>query len=128
MRERRVLARAGVGTLRLIDRDLVEWSNLQRQGLYVEADAAAATPKAVAAAQRLSAIDGGLRLEPMVAEARAGNLPGLIDGCDLVLDGLDTFATRHLVNEACMRARIPWIYGGARASARAGVRCPWCAG
>lgn len=105
------LVRAGVGRLRLIDRDLVEWSNLHRQGLYTAADAQAGLPKAVAAQARLQAIDPSVRIEAIVTEARAASLPGLIAGVDLVLDGTDTFATRHLLNEACMRACLPWIYG-----------------
>jgi len=106
-----MLVRSGVGTLRLVDRDVVDWSNLQRQILYDERDAAEALPKAVAAARRLQAIDRDVRLEPVVGEARASTLEGYLQGCDLVIDGTDNFATRHLLNEACVRAGIPWIYG-----------------
>lgn len=105
------VVRAGVGTVRLIDRDFVEASNLQRQGLYDEADAAACSPKAIAAAARLTRINSQVRLEPLVAEVGSRNVERLIAGADLVLDGTDNFRTRHLLNEACVRANIPWIYG-----------------
>lgn len=106
-----LLGRAGVGALRLVDRDVVERSNLQRQALFDEDDAREGRPKAVAAARRLAAIDPTLRLEPLVTEARASTIAGLVAGCDLAIDGTDNFATRHLLNEACVRARIPWVYG-----------------
>ena len=105
------LIRAGVGTVRLIDRDFVEASNLQRQGLYDEADAAACSPKAIAAAARLTRINSQVHLEPVVAEVGSRNVERLLAGADLVLDGTDNFRTRHLLNEACVRAEIPWIYG-----------------
>ncbi len=105
------LVRAGVGTVRLIDRDFVEASNLQRQGLYDEADAAACTPKAIAAAARLARINAQVRLEPVVAEVGPRNVERLVAGADVVLDGTDNFRTRHLLNEACVRTCIPWIYG-----------------
>lgn len=104
------LVRAGVGRLRLVDRDVVEPSNLQRQTLYTEADAAAGLPKAIAAAARLRAIDSTVTVEPHVAEITAANVAGFVAGADVVLDGGDTFALRHLVNEACCQARIPWVY------------------
>jgi molybdopterin/thiamine biosynthesis adenylyltransferase len=106
-----LLARAGVGRLTLVDRDFVDWTNLQRQGLYDEEDARLARPKAVAAARRLRAIDSGIALEPVVVDAQARSLPGLLAGHDLAIDGADNFATRHLLNEACVREGIPWIYG-----------------
>lgn len=107
------LARAGVGTLRLIDRDLVEESNLPRQGLYGEADARAGRPKAEAAAERLAAIGGPTRLEPCVVELARKNVAELLGGVDLVMDGLDHFAGRFLLNDWCRQQRVPWIYGGA---------------
>jgi molybdopterin/thiamine biosynthesis adenylyltransferase len=106
-----LLCRAGVGRLRLVDRDFVDWTNLQRQGLYAEEDARQALPKAVAAAQRLRAIDAALDAEAVVADVGARDLPGLVAGCDLAIDGTDNFRTRHLLNEACVRAGLPWIYG-----------------
>ncbi len=105
------LCRSGVGLLRLVDRDFVESSNLQRQTLYDEADAAAALPKAVAAAARLTQINQHCRTEAVVADARPANLEGLLDGIDLAIDGTDNFPTRHLLNEACCRRRLPWLYG-----------------
>jgi adenylyltransferase/sulfurtransferase len=106
-----LLGRAGVGALRLVDRDFVAESNLPRQALYTEADAAAALPKAVAAARHLAAITKECAVEPVVADARGGNVLGLLDGCDLAVDGTDNFPARHLLNEACCRRRVPWIYG-----------------
>jgi len=102
--------RAGVGRIRLIDRDVVEASNLQRQTLYTLADAEEARPKALAAAERLAALTDAVVIEPRVTEVTAANVSDLIAGADLVWDGGDTFALRHLVNEACCRAGIPWIY------------------
>lgn len=107
------LARAGVGTLRLIDRDIVEESNLPRQGLYTAADAALGRPKAEAAAERLAAIGGPTRLEPRVRELTRRTIDELLAGVDLVLDGLDAFAPRFLLNDWCRRHGKPWIYGGA---------------
>ena len=105
------LVRAGVGSVRLVDRDFVEASNLQRQCLFDEADAAACTPKAIAAAARLARINGTVRLLPEVTEVTARNITRLVAGVDVVLDGTDNFRTRHLLNEACVQAGIPWIYG-----------------
>ncbi len=105
------IVRAGVGTVRLVDRDFVEASNLQRQGLYDEADAATCTPKALAAAARLARVNSAVRLEPQVAEVGPRTIRALVAGCSLVIDGTDNFRTRHLINEACVEARIPWIYG-----------------
>lgn len=105
------LCRAGVGRLRLVDRDFVEASNLQRQALYTEADAAAVLPKAVAAAAHCAERNSACRLEPLVADVRAANVRELVAGATVVVDGTDNFPTRHLVNEACVQAGIPWIYG-----------------
>jgi len=105
------LVRAGVGTVRMVDRDFVEASNLQRQSLFDEADAAACTPKAIAAAARLARINHAVRLVPEVADVTARNITRLVAGADVVLDGTDNFRTRHVVNEACVQANIPWIYG-----------------
>lgn len=105
------LCRAGVGFLRLIDRDFVEWSNLQRQSLFSEDDARSSAPKAVAAAERLRAINSTCVIEPLVEDLRAANAERLLAGVDLVLDGCDNFPTRHLVNEVCCKQGTPWIYG-----------------
>jgi molybdopterin/thiamine biosynthesis adenylyltransferase len=104
------LCRAGVGHLRLVDRDLVDSSNLQRQTLFTSADAEAALPKVVAARARLAAIDAGVAVEAIVAEIGGDNIRALVAGCDLVIDGSDNFPLRHLVNEACCEAGVPWIY------------------
>lgn len=105
------LCRAGIGALRLIDRDFLEASNLQRQGLYSEADATRALPKAVAAGQRLHAVNSACAIEVLVDDLRAANAQRLLAGVDLVIDGTDNFPTRHLVNEACCRSRTPWVFG-----------------
>jgi len=108
-----MMARAGVGRLRLIDRDFVEWSNLQRQFLFDESDAAESLPKAAAAAKRLACVNSEVALEPMVADLTASNAADLLEGIDLILDGADNFETRYLINDAAVRAGVPWIYGAA---------------
>lgn len=112
-----LLARAGVGKLTLIDRDVVEASNLQRQLLYDEADALAGTPKAVAAAKRLAAINGDVAIRAEVAHLSSGNAEQLLADADLIVDGSDNFAVRYLLNEVAAKRGIPWIYGGAVGSA-----------
>lgn len=107
------LARAGVGRLVLIDRDYVEWSNLQRQWLYDEADARDALPKAVAAARAIQRINSEVRAEAHVADLAPDNIGELLEGVRLVLDGTDNFDTRFLVNDYCVEHALPWIYGGA---------------
>ena len=107
------MARAGVGRLRIIDRDFVEWSNLQRQFLFEEADAAEALPKAVAAARRLARVNSEVAVEPMVADLTAANVEELFEDIDLILDGTDNFETRFLINDAAVDREIPWIYGAA---------------
>ncbi len=106
------LARAGVGRLRLIDRDVLELSNLARQVLYDERDVAAALPKAEAARRRLSQVNGEVELEARVADLDAQRAGELLAGVDLVFDGTDNFATRFLLNDACLAAGVPWIYAG----------------
>jgi molybdopterin/thiamine biosynthesis adenylyltransferase len=107
------LARAGVGRLRLIDRDYVELSNLQRQWLYEEADAREGLPKAVAAARRLAAANSSIAVEPLVADLTPENVEDLLGGADLILDGTDNFETRYLINDFAVERFIPWVYGGA---------------
>jgi adenylyltransferase/sulfurtransferase len=106
------LARAGVGRLVLADRDFVEYHNLPRQALYAEADAAAGLPKAVAAARRLRQINSLVEIQEHVIDINADTVEGLIAGADVVLDGADNFEVRYLVNEACVKHRVPWVYGG----------------
>jgi molybdopterin-synthase adenylyltransferase len=110
------LARAGVGHLRLVDRDFPELNNLQRQLLYDEADVAAGLPKAVAAAARLRAINSSIEVEGVVADVNAGNILDLIADADVVLDGSDNFATRYLINDACVKLGKPWVYSGVLAA------------
>jgi adenylyltransferase/sulfurtransferase len=107
------LARAGVGRLRIIDRDYVEWSNLQRQWLFEEADATEGAPKAVAAARRLAKINSGIAVEPAIADLTASNAEDLLSDSDLILDGTDNFETRYLINDFAVSRSVPWIYGAA---------------
>jgi adenylyltransferase/sulfurtransferase len=106
------LIRAGVGRLRIVDRDFVELSNLQRQVLFDEADAAAGLPKAIAAAERLRAINASATVEPIVADIDPTNMESLCDAVDVVVDGTDNFETRFLINDACVKRGLPWVYGG----------------
>jgi len=106
------LARAGVGRLRLVDRDFVELNNLQRQSLYDEADAAAALPKAIAAAAHLRQANSTITIEPFVRDVDAASIGELCDGVDVILDGTDNFETRFLLNDVAIARGIPWIYGG----------------
>jgi adenylyltransferase/sulfurtransferase len=105
-----LLARAGVGTLRIIDRDYVETSNLQRQTLFDEADAAASLPKAIAAARKIAAFNSAIVAEPEVADLTPENVDRLLTGVDLILDGTDNFETRYLVNDFAVQSGTPWIY------------------
>jgi molybdopterin-synthase adenylyltransferase len=107
------LARAGVGFLRIIDRDYVELSNLQRQWLFDECDAQQGMPKAVAAARKIAAINSGVRVEPVVADLTVSNVEDLLGGVDLILDGTDNFETRYLINDFAVERGIPWVYGAA---------------
>ncbi len=106
------LVRAGVGRMVLADRDFVEWHNLPRQALYAEEDAAAGVPKAVAAARRLRQINSQVEIEEHVVDVNADTVEDLIAGADVVMDGADNFEVRYLVNEACVKHGIPWVYGG----------------
>ena len=108
-----LLARAGVGFLRLIDRDYVEISNLQRQLLYSESDAREALPKAVAAERRLREINSDIAVEAAVADLTPGNAADLLESVDLILDGTDNFETRYLINDWAVSHDTPWIYGAA---------------
>jgi molybdopterin/thiamine biosynthesis adenylyltransferase len=110
------LARAGVGFLRLIDRDFIELNNLQRQLLYDEDDVATRLPKAVAAARKLRRINSGITIEDVVTDVTAANIVGFVSDADLVMDGTDNFATRYLINDMCVKLGMPWIYCGVLAS------------
>jgi molybdopterin-synthase adenylyltransferase len=108
-----LLARAGVGTLRIIDRDYVEASNLQRQSLFEEKDAAESLPKAIAAAQRIAAFNSQCRVEPCVEDLVPANIHSLLAGIDVILDGTDNYETRYLVNDYAVKNALPWIYAAA---------------
>lgn len=106
------LARSGVGKLRIVDRDFVETSNLQRQVLFDEDDVAAQLPKAVAAANKLRRINSTIEIEPIVADVDHANVLGLLDDVDVLVDGTDNFETRFLLNDATVKLGVPWVYGG----------------
>jgi molybdopterin/thiamine biosynthesis adenylyltransferase len=106
-----MMTRAGVGSLSVIDRDYVEESNLQRQSLFDEDDAARGLPKAAAAEARLRAINSDVAVRGVVADLAADNAAELVRGADIVLDGTDNFETRFLLNDVCLKAGIPWVYG-----------------
>jgi adenylyltransferase/sulfurtransferase len=107
------LARAGVGNLRIVDRDFVESSNLQRQTMFTERDALEQTPKAIAAATHLREFAAEVTVEPEIADVNKSNIERLMQDCDVVLDGTDNFATRYLINDACVKHEVDWIYGAA---------------
>jgi molybdopterin/thiamine biosynthesis adenylyltransferase len=106
------LARAGVGHLRIVDRDFLELNNLQRQVLYEESDVAAELPKAIAAAEHLRRINSQIEIDSIVADVDAANIMALCDGVDCIVDGTDNFETRFLLNDASLSTKIPWVYGG----------------
>jgi adenylyltransferase/sulfurtransferase len=108
-----LLARAGVGTLRLIDRDYVEESNLQRQVLYTEEDVRSGLPKAEAARRHLLAANSGIQIEAITADLNPDSADELLGGADVILDGTDNFETRFLINDFAVRDAVPWIYGAA---------------
>jgi adenylyltransferase/sulfurtransferase len=107
-----LLVRAGVGRVRIIDRDYIELNNLQRQILFDEDDIAANLPKAEAAARKLRRVNRGVTVEGLVADVNPGNVLGLLDDADIVLDGTDNFSTRFLLNDACLYLAKPWVYTG----------------
>jgi adenylyltransferase/sulfurtransferase len=106
------LARAGVGSLRIIDRDFIETHNLQRQVLFDEEDVALNLPKAEAAARKIRAINSTISVEPVVTDIDHTNIVELVSDADLILDGTDNFETRYLINDAAVKLGKPWIFGG----------------
>jgi molybdopterin-synthase adenylyltransferase len=108
-----LLARAGVGTLRIIDRDYVETSNLQRQSLFDERDAAESLPKAIAAARKISAFNSEIVTEPRVEDAIPENINELLNDIDVILDGTDNYETRYLINDYAVKNGTPWVYAAA---------------
>jgi molybdopterin/thiamine biosynthesis adenylyltransferase len=107
-----VLARCGVGRLRLIDRDIVEERNLGDQCLFGDVDARERRPKAEAAATRLAGFDGGLELESIVDDFGPRNAKALIDGVDVIVDAADNLQTKYLINDASLATDVPWVYAG----------------
>lgn len=106
------LVRSGIGKIRLIDRDYVELSNLQRQVLFDEEDVRQALPKAIAAKQKLTKINSSVTIETIIGNASYENIDELTDGVDVVMDGTDNFSTRYLINDICYKKEIPFSYGG----------------
>lgn len=106
------LTRAGVGFIRLVDRDFVEYSNLQRQVLFDEDDVTSHMPKSVAAAKKLERINSDVTIEPIVADVDYSNIARFADGVDLMLDGSDNFEVRFLINDWSLESNIPWVYAG----------------
>jgi len=108
-----MLARAGVGHLKIVDRDFVELTNLQRQVLFDEDDVASLTPKAEAAKRKLARINSSIEVTAIVDDLNRDNIGRLIDGADILVDGLDNFETRYLANDAAIKHRLPYVYGAA---------------
>jgi len=108
-----LLTRAGIGTLRILDRDYVEPSNLQRQSLFDEDDARQSMPKAIAAARQIARFNSLITLDPQVADLTPQNVDSLLGAADLILDGTDNFETRYLINDYAVRNSVPWIYAAA---------------
>jgi molybdopterin/thiamine biosynthesis adenylyltransferase len=107
-----LLVRAGVGFVRIVDRDFVERDNLHRQVLFNEADAAAQLPKAVAAANRLKSVNSEVVIEPVVADVNANNIRNLAADVEVIIDGTDNFETRYLINDFAVENNVPWVFAG----------------
>jgi molybdopterin/thiamine biosynthesis adenylyltransferase len=107
-----MIARAGIGKLTIIDRDYVEWSNLQRQQLYIEDDAINRIPKAIAAKTHLHEINSEVKVLAFVEDVTSANIEGWITDVDVIVDSTDNFDTRLLINDVSLKHNIPWIYGG----------------
>ncbi len=111
-----LLSRAGLGYLRIVDRDYVEPSNLQRQVLFDEADAAESLPKAIAAARKIKSFNSEITVEPHAADLTPANVAELLGDVEIVLDGTDNFETRYLINDFAVSRGVPWIYAAGVAS------------
>ena len=107
-----LLVRAGVGLLRVIDRDVIEGSNLQRQTLFDEEDIRQGLPKAIAAARKLGLVNSEVEIEPLAVDFEPDNAERLLGDVELILDGTDNFEIRYLINDAAVKLNKPWIYGG----------------
>ena len=110
------LVRAGVGKVKIIDRDFIEYHNLQRQVLFDEEDIKAGLPKAIAAERHLKKVNSSIEIKGIVADVNYTNIEKLVTGADVLLDGLDNFETRYLINDVSLKHNIPWVYGGAIAA------------
>ncbi len=110
------LVRAGVGKVRIIDRDFIEYHNLQRQVLFDEDDIRNQLPKAIAAERHLKKVNSSVEIEGIVADVNYTNIEGFVRDADIILDGLDNFETRLLINDVSLKDNIPWVYGGAISS------------
>ena len=110
------LVRSGVGYIRLIDRDLVEFSNLQRQTLFDEEDASFQLPKVIAAQKRLNKINSSVTIDAHIADINLDNAEELLTGMDCIVDGTDNFMTRFLINDVAVKYRVPWVHGAAVSS------------
>jgi molybdopterin-synthase adenylyltransferase len=108
-----LLARSGVGSIRIVDRDYVEVSNLQRQSLFDETDARESVPKSIAAARQIGRVNSAIVVEPQVADLTPQSVNQLLAGVDLILDGTDNFETRYLINDYAVKNSVPWIYSAA---------------
>jgi adenylyltransferase/sulfurtransferase len=111
-----ILVRAGVGNIKIVDRDFIELHNLQRQVLFDEDDIINQLPKAIAAEQHLRKVNSEITIQGIVADVNYTNIEKLVNGTDLILDGLDNRETRFLINDISLKLKIPWIYGGAVSS------------
>ena len=105
------LVRTGVGSVKIVDRDYIELNNLQRQVLFDEDDIASGLPKAIAAAEKLKRVNSEVHVEPLVTDLNASNVEEIVRDVDVVLDGTDNFEARFLINDACVKHHIPWVYG-----------------
>ena len=105
------LVRAGVGRVRIVDRDFIEYHNLHRQMLFNEEDIKEGLPKAVAAERHLKKVNSSIQIEGIVADVNCSNIEGIVGGSDLILDGLDNLETRYILNDISMKLKIPWVYG-----------------
>ncbi len=105
------LVRAGIGQIRIIDRDFIEENNLQRQILFDENDISENLPKAIAAQRKLQEINSRVKVEGIVTDANYSNIDELTKDADIIIDGTDNFETRFLVNDFCVKNSVPWVYG-----------------
>lgn len=110
------LVRAGIGKIKIIDRDFIEYHNLQRQVLFDEEDIKAQLPKAIAAERHLKKVNSSIEIEGIVADVNYTNIERFVRDSDIILDGLDNFETRLLINDVSLKHKIPWVYGGAIAA------------